>query len=56
LTPGFLKATKHTFSSNEKKKILPDNNKFLNRPVTAMKVNKNQNHELFNHISSVGRV
>jgi len=56
LTPGFLKATKHTFSSNEKKKILPDNNKYLNRPVTATKVKKNSSNELFNHISSVGRV
>ena len=41
LTPGFLKATKHTYSSNEKKKILPDKTlKFFNRPVTAMKGKK----------------
>ncbi len=33
-----MKAIKHTFSTNEKKKILPDNNKILNRPVTAMKL------------------
>ncbi len=28
----------------------------MNRPVTAMKVKKNPSNELFNHISSVGRV
>ena len=53
LSAGFLQAIKHTHSSFEKMKALPDNR--LGRPTTAIRTKKERDTGFYNQINSMNK-